>query len=180
MFHPADLIGPALTVSPSFGGVPAIAKLALSAFHSCVMTKDHVDDTNFHFIPFSACLTREVEINGKRVADEFMDTIYELDGIAKLIEGTHTHGNLFSSCYAFWQTGGSESIATLALMVLGTIIEKNRRRVEYAGRCGILGLFVALDADRGDFSPSLVNAAKRPHRCRTNVLRLPFSDWCVC
>ncbi len=156
-FPETNLMAIALEVSPSFGGVPAIAKLALSAFHSCATTKDHAEDVSFHFIPFSASLAYEAEKDGKQVADEFINAIYELDGSAKLIEGL-THMATFSRAVMLPRL--SDSFVTLVLMILKTIITKNYRQVERAARCGILELFVALDPDRGDFSPSLVNAAK--------------------
>ncbi len=126
MFPDTDLMNAVLDVSSSFGGVPAIAELALSAFHSCALTKDHAEDARFHFFPFCASFISKVDVDGKQFVDEFIKAIYELDGMAKLVEGL-THIATFSRADILPDNRDWESFVAVALVILKTIVTTSRR-----------------------------------------------------
>lgn len=135
---------PALEACCRYGGITAVANIALSAFRCCTMTEAWIGVIRQHMRTFSV-----FALFPRRVADEFSEAIHELDGVPILVEGLVRLTTQFGGrLHMLGLMGGVDSI----LLCLIDLFRKSHRNVEQAARCGLLGLLPALNQERPGLS----------------------------
>ncbi len=85
-----------------------------------------------------------------------MQSIYELDGMAMLIEGLT---DLLTDSRAEVIKRGMSETVELLLKSIEHLATRNHRNMEQAARCGILQLFTELKPSKGDLGPRVLETA---------------------
>lgn len=143
----ADLTG----VCEPFGGNTAIADVALTGVYRSMLSKDRVTDVMEHFNVLSFFFADD---QGR----DIMGCIYDLDGMAKLIEGLT---ELATTSRAELEHRGMDFATSFIIKILQHLVTRNHRNAEQAGRCGILQMIMAfVDKTKEDIPQSVLDALR--------------------
>ncbi|KLO06195.1 hypothetical protein SCHPADRAFT_1002475 [Schizopora paradoxa] len=136
--------GAASKGSRMYGGIPSIAKIALSAF-KCSVSEGHAK-ASWQAIPFLIFSPTH-----ERHTNEFLKAICNSDGIPKLTIDLVRLANNFR--WASWRCMFFISGADPIMLAILNIILRSPRDVEQAVRNGLLEVFLILNSKQSDVNP---------------------------
>lgn len=143
----SDLAG----VCEPFGGNAAVADVALTGVYRSMLSKDRVTEVVHHFNVLSFFFADD---QGR----DIMGCIYDLDGMAKLIEGL---SELATTSRAELKHPRMDYTASFIIKILQHLVTRNHRNVEQAGRCGILQMIMAFgDKTKEDIPQTVLDALR--------------------
>ncbi|KLO06197.1 hypothetical protein SCHPADRAFT_946290 [Schizopora paradoxa] len=135
--------------SRTFGGVPAIAKIALSAFQSSVALGEDIKYHALPFIVYGPAAWIELPMT------DFWKAIYDMDGTPALTTSLVRLTKRFQDPFHRLVIA---DVATIISEIL-YFIQKSYRNVEKAARCGLLEAIVYMFSNESNLSPSIVDAS---------------------
>ncbi|KLO10784.1 hypothetical protein SCHPADRAFT_942574 [Schizopora paradoxa] len=151
LYHTLDTKDVPLSIvlksSSAYGGIAAVADLALNAFHASAMAKD-IEAVKCQFLVFLLFYAHK-DAKGEEhdLCESFVDGIYESGGMSKLIKAL-VHLLTFARDEIL--NPEQEVLMVTFIGILQSIMDRSHRHIEEAARSGILEFFIALDPERGD------------------------------